>query len=373
MTHRPSLLVVTGTRADFGLWLPVVEKLTGEGFDTRFLVTAMHLDARFGHTIDEVRASGMPIAAEVECTAEGDALADMGVSLGLAVERMSPVMASLAPDRVLVLGDRGEQLAAALVAMHLGIRVIHLHGGERTLGAVDDTIRDLISRIATLHLVATDDARRELIRLGIADGSVHVTGAPGLDAIARRPTDHDQAIRERYGVGDGPYLILAQHPETVGGADPAAQLGVSLDAVARLGLPVVAVYPNADAGGRRMADLLDRPADSVISVHRSIPHDDFLALLAGAAAVVGNSSSGLIEAPMLGVPVVNVGTRQEGRTRGDNVIDVPNDTDAIIAALQRALAPGFRGGLSGRSPYGDGNGAERIARHIAADLGEVSS
>lgn len=369
MKRGPSLLLVTGTRADFGLWVPVVEALARAGFESGFLVTAMHLDDRFGRTVDEIRASGLTIAAEVECTAEGDAFVDMSAALGLAVERMSPVIESLRPDRLLVLGDRGEQLAAALVALHLGIRVSHLHGGERTLGAVDDTIRDLISRIATLHFVAMEDARRELIRLGIDDAAIHVTGAPGLDAIARRPRDHDEEIRAQYGAGGGPYVILAQHPETIGGADPVDQLTASLDAVTRTGLPVVAIYPNADAGGRQMSELLAGASAAGIRVHRSIPHDAYLGLLAGAAAIVGNSSSGLIEAPMLGVPVVNVGTRQQGRTRGDNVIDVPADADAIATALERALTPAFRRSLSGRSPYGDGSAAERIADHMAADLG----
>lgn len=369
MSGGPHLLVVTGTRADFGLWVPVVEALLAARLDVSLLVTAMHLDPRFGRTVDEIRDSGLPIAAEVECTADGDTLADMSVALGRAVSGMTPVIDALRPRRLLVLGDRGEQLAAALVALHLQIDVTHLHGGERTFGAVDDTIRDLISRMASLHLVATDDARSELIRLGISPGSVHVTGAPGLDAIARRDTVHDAAVRARYGVADEPYVILVQHPETRGDADPDAQLAASLDALGRFGMPVIAIHPNADAGGRRMAERLAHTVPATTRVHRSIPHGDFLSLMDGAAAMVGNSSSGLIEAPMLRLPAVNVGARQDGRARGDNVIDVPADADRILEALQRAVAPEFRARLSGRSPYGDGRAAARIAEHIATDVG----
>lgn len=369
MTETPALLFVTGTRADFGLWVPVLEAAERAGMRPRLLVTAMHLDERFGLTVEEVRASGHAIAAEVPSTAEGDTRAEMSVSLGRAIQVVTPVLEAEQPDRLLVLGDRGEQLAAGLAAMHLGVPVAHVHGGERTAGAVDDTIRDLLSRIASLHLTATEAARDELLRLGVDPGRIEVTGAPGLDVIAARSTAADAAIRGRYGVGGGAYLVVAQHPETVGDEDPVGQLGATLGAVERIGLPAVAILANADAGGRRMGGLLEGANSELLHVHRSIPHLDFLALLAGAAAIVGNSSSGIIEAPMLGVPAINVGRRQDGRTRGDNVIDVPAERDAIMGALQRALTPGFRSGLSHRSPYGDGHAAERIVSRLAIDIG----
>lgn len=358
------LLAVTGTRADFGLWRPVLAEASRVGMQVRLLVTAMHLDPRFGATIDEVRASGYPISAEVPCTAEGDTRADMARSLAVALEGMTPPIEQDHPDWLLLLGDRGEQLAAALAALHLGVRVVHLHGGERTLGAIDDVFRDLISRIASLHCVATEEACRRLIGLGIAPDAVEVTGAPGLDAIRFRDASGDTAVLEKYGVGGAPYVVVAQHPETVGDGDGLVQLKATLAAVAELGVRAVAVFPNADAGGRAMGNLLEGQPDW-LAIHRSIPHDDFLALLAGALAIVGNSSSGIIEAPLLGLPAVNVGTRQEGRTRGDNVIDTPADTGAIHEALRVALDPRFRSALSRRSPYGDGRAAARIVAAIA--------
>lgn len=359
-----SLLVVTGTRADFGLWQPVLEEATRVGMHVRLLATAMHLDPRFGATIDEVRASGYPIAAEVRCTAEGDTRADMARSLAVALEGMTPVIERDDPDWLLVLGDRGEQLAAALAALHLGTRVAHLHGGEQTLGAIDNVLRDLISRIAELHCVATDDAYRRLVSMGIDSGAIEVTGAPGLDVIRTRDTRRDAAVLASYGVTGEPYVIVAQHPETVGRADAVAQLTATLAAVSEVDVRALAVFPNADAGGRAMGALLEGQADRV-AIHRSIPRDDFLALLAGASAIVGNSSSGIIEAPLLALPAVNVGTRQEGRTRGDNVIDTSVDTPAIVKALRLAIDPAFRAGLSGRSPYGDGRSAPQIVAAIS--------
>lgn len=365
MRGPPSLLVVTGTRADFGLWHPVLGAARDAAIPVRLLVMGMHLDGRFGRTVDEVRRSGFSIAAEVPATAQGDSRAGMSIALGRAIQGVTPSIEHEMPDWLLVLGDRGEQLAAALAALHLGVRVAHVHGGERTLGAVDDAIRDMISRVAALHLVAHGDALARLIHLGVVREAIKITGAPGLDVIASR-SQQDASVRERHGVASEPYLLLVQHPETVGDSDPVTQLEATLDAIGQIRLRTIAIFPNADAGGRAMGERLAVAEDARFRTHRSLSHHEFIALLAGAAALVGNSSSGIIEAPMLGIPAVNIGRRQEGRIRGDNVIDVPADSVAIHAALLVALTPKFRASLSGTSPYGDGNASERIIAELIA-------
>lgn len=362
MTVR--VLVVTGTRADFGLWTPVLAELLrrGSAVDAGLLVMAMHLDARFGRTIDEVRRGGVPIIGEVPSVPESDSPSDMAAGLGTALQRAAPIIAAHRPHWLLVLGDRGEQLAAALAALHEGIAVAHLHGGERTLGAVDDVLRDLISRIAQLHLVATEGARERLTAIGIAPTRIRVTGAPGLDAIAAAPPRPPKEVRARYGLPpDSPYLLLVVHPET--DADRAAPTDLAeavLVATAASDLPTLAIWPNADAGGRAIAERLEEARPHLAALHASVPHDDYVELMRGASALVGNSSSGIIEAPFLGVPVVNVGRRQMGRERGDNVIDVPARATDVREAISRATAPDFRAGLSRRSPYGDGHASKRI-------------
>lgn len=367
MTRPPSLLVVTGTRADFGLWLPVLRAAQDTGLPVRLLVMAMHLDQRYGRTIDEVERSGVEIAGRVPCTAEGDSRGEMSISLARALEGATPIIDAERPDDLLVLGDRGEQLAAALAAMHLGTPVVHLHGGERTRGAVDDVVRDLISRVAGLHMVATRDAVEALVAMGVDEETIELTGAPGLDAIAARDAGHDEALRARYGVASGPYILLVHHPETAGEVAPERDAVAVTGAIRAVGLPTIAVLPNADAGGRVIARRIASEGRQFVGVHASVPHDDFVGLLAGAAALVGNSSSGIIEAPMLAVPAVNVGHRQEGRTRGDNVIDVPADSESVAAAVRRAVDPAFRAGLSGQSPYGDGHAAPRIIARIVKE------
>ena len=357
------LLVVTGSRADYGLWRPVLGEIERRGLPdlvVGLLVTGMHLDERFGLTADEVRASGRRIVAEIPTSPDGDGRAEMAQALGVAVTAMAPVIESDGPDWLLLLGDRGEQLAAALAGLHLGVAIAHLHGGERTLGAVDDAIRDMVTRLAHLHFVADASAAARLVRLGEEPWRIHVTGAPGLDDLAGTRPDAVDAIRGRLKLGHDRYAIVVYHPETVGRAAPVADLREVLAGVAHAGLPTVAILPNTDAGGRAIRDDLLAAASNLRAVVPSLPRDEYAALLAGAAVIVGNSSSGIIEAPLLRVPAVNVGDRQKGRLRGDNVIDVPAERAAIREAIATALSDSFRGRLSGVSPYGSGRSAPRI-------------
>ena len=210
MSERLRLLVVTGTRADFGLWLPVLEVANRTpGVEAQLLVTAMHLDRRFGSTVAEVRRAGHPIAAEVPSTPAGDSRADMAVAIGEALRGMAPVLAGERPDWLLVLGDRGEQLAAALAALHSGVAVAHLHGGEVTRGVVDDTVRDLLTRIAHLHLVATAEAGARLSAMGEEAWRIHRVGAPGLDQLASEAAGDLAELQRRHGLPKGvPYLLV---------------------------------------------------------------------------------------------------------------------------------------------------------------------
>jgi UDP-hydrolysing UDP-N-acetyl-D-glucosamine 2-epimerase len=367
MSGRMRLLVVTGTRADFGLWMPVLREAERRELEVELLVTAMHLDPRYGETVREVREFGTLIAAEVRCTADGDGLADMASSLGVALEGMAPVIAARRPSWLMLLGDRGEQAAAALAALHLGTPVAHLHGGEVSHGAVDDTLRDVVTRVAHLHLVATDDAAARLRAMGEEAWRIRRVGAPGLDLLREEAQGDLSGLRRAHGLGEGPYLLVVQHPETVGQVNPRHDMQQTLNAIATVGLPALLVGPNADAGGRAMSEVAERGSLSTVA---SLLRAEFATLLGGAAAIVGNSSSGIIEAPLLGIPAVNVGERQAGRTRGDNVIDVPADAGAIVAGIRSALAPAFRTGLSGTSPYGDGGAAPRILDALGEAAGD---
>jgi GDP/UDP-N,N'-diacetylbacillosamine 2-epimerase (hydrolysing) len=359
------LLFVTGTRADFGIWLPVLRAAARHAeLEPSLLVSAMHLDPRFGATVSGVRASGLRIAAEIACTPTGDSAADMAGAVGLAVSAMAPAIERERPDWLLLLGDRGEQLAAAIVGVHLEVPIGHLAGGDRTRGAIDDAMRDMISRAASTHFATSVESAARLRRMGEEDWRVLVTGSPALDDLAELASADAAPVRRLLGLPeDGPYLLVLQHPQTRGGRDAAADMDATLRATAASGLPRVAILPNADAGSRAMIARLE--AEPGIRSVPSLPRPEFAVLLANAAALVGNSSAGLTEASLLRVPAVNVGTRQAGRLRGDNVVDAPPDADAILRAIQRVLQPAFRAGLTAASPHGSGGAAEAIVRALA--------
>lgn len=366
------MLVVTGTRADFGLWTPVLRELGRRDvsdLEVGLLVTGMHFDARFGFTADEVRSSGHQILAEVPIGSNGaqadDSRAAMARTLGVTISSMAPELDALRPDWLLLLGDRGEQLAAGLVAHHLGTAIAHLHGGERTLGAVDDAFRDMITRLAHLHLVADPMAAERIRALGEAPWRIRVTGAPGLDDLAKAAVE-GRGVLGRFGLVEEAYAVVIQHPETVGDADATEAVDAILGALADAQLPAVAILPNNDAGGGSIRDSLLARSDQLRAVVASLPRPEYAALLAGATVLVGNSSSGIIEAPLLRVPAINVGDRQRGRLRGDNVIDVPPTRSAIREAIETARAPAYRNGLSGTSPYGGGDAAVRIVDELLA-------
>jgi GDP/UDP-N,N'-diacetylbacillosamine 2-epimerase (hydrolysing) len=355
MTRR--LLILTGTRADFGLWLPVLRAAAEHpALEPALLVTAMHLDPRFGETVTEVRDAGFRIAAEVPSTPAGDSAADMAVAVGQAVIGITPVLERERPDWLLLLGDRGEQVAASIAGVHLMLPIAHLAGGDRTLGAVDDVLRDMISRAANLHFANSATARARLLAMGEEAWRVRLVGSPGLDDLQGLAQADLRTVRRRAGLPEqGQYLLILQHPETRSDRDSVTDLEATLSASAATGLPRIAILPNADAGGRAMADRLHREPD--LQVHASLPRAEFAALLANAAVLVGNSSAGLTEAGLLRVPAVNIGQRQAGRLRGDNVIDSAPSQAAIQAALRQALMPEFRAGLRGDSPHGGGGSA----------------
>ena len=362
MTGRA--LVVTGSRADFGLYLPVMVAMRTAGISAEWLVTAMHLDAHAGLTVDAVRDSSFPIAAEVPCSPPDDSRGGMAASIGMAISGMVQPLAVWGSGWVLLLGDRGEQLAAAIVATHLGMPIAHLHGGERTFGAVDDVIRDLVSRMAHLHLVATPDAASRLVDLGEDRSRIHQVGAPGLDDLVELAKTDPAEVRARYGLpASGPFLLVVQHAETRADRDAGSDMAETLDAIGVIGLPALIVLPNTDAGGAAIRARLNNAGVATVP---SVPRSDYAVLLRSAAALVGNSSSGIIEAPLVGTPAVNIGARQAGRTRGDNVIEVAPNAASISEGIRRAVDPAFRSGLSGRSPYGDGRASERVAGLLAA-------
>lgn len=353
-----TVAVVTGTRAEFGLLAPVMRAIRAHPrLKLKVLAAGMHFVKDRGLTVRGIRRAGFHIDAGVRAPRPREDPAWMGEALGEMTKGFALALARLRPDWLLVLGDRSEPLAAALAATELGgIAIAHLHGGEVTGHRLDDQGRRLLTAMAHLHLPATPGSVRCLRRMDEAPWRLRRVGAPGLDAI--------RALGLPPWRGPRSYLLLVQHAVPHQATQAARQIRETLKALDRVGLPVIAILPNTDAGGAAVVRALKRHPHLILV--SNLPHAEYLGLLRGAAALVGNSSSGIIEAPAFKTPVVNLGVRQTGRERTANVLDAPHRASAIARAIRRAVSPAFRRRLARvRSPYGDGRTAPRVARLLA--------
>ena len=362
------VVVVTGTRAEYGLLSSSMRAIEDrDDLVLDVVATGMHLSPQYGHTVDDVRADGFEVAREVPTLLDGDSGAAMAKSLGVGVSGMADALASLDPDVVLVLGDRGEAFAAGVAAAHTNVPVAHVHGGDSMVGAIiDDSIRHALTKFAHLHFPVTDRSAERVRRLGEEPWRVTTVGAPGLDAVLAGEYESPDDVRARFDLPAGrPLALVVQHPLTTEPERAGEQMAATLDAVADLDVEPVVVYPNSDAGGRRMiAEIASRDG---LATFRSLPRPAYLGLLAAADVLVGNSSSGVIEAPSFDLPVVDVGPRQEGRERADHTLRVPHDRRAIRAAVERCLTDeSFRERVATcDNPYDRGGAGERVAERLA--------
>jgi UDP-hydrolysing UDP-N-acetyl-D-glucosamine 2-epimerase len=368
--HR--VAIVTGTRAEFGLLEPVLQAIARRRrIESRLIVTGMHLLAKFGHTVREIRDKGYEIHATVRMQTGRDGTGGEAQAVARGIAGIARALDRLECQTVLVLGDRIEAFAGAAAGAVSRRAVAHIHGGDRAPGDIDEALRNAITRLAHVHFAASRDAVGRLVRMGEPADRVHFAGAPGLDAIrqfrSRESRSHRVASRrmaELIGpLAGSPYAVLIQHPCGRDADAEAAVMRQVIRAVERAGLPGVAIWPNSDPGHDGIIRELERLTGRCWRVFRSLVREEYLRLVQGSAVLVGNSSSGIIESASLGVNVVNIGPRQEGRLRcGRNVLDAGEDEAAILRAIHTALRRPRPD--PGQSVYGDGRAGERIARGL---------
>jgi UDP-N-acetylglucosamine 2-epimerase (non-hydrolysing)/GDP/UDP-N,N'-diacetylbacillosamine 2-epimerase (hydrolysing) len=368
MESRRKITVVTGTRADYGLLYPVMRAIKKDrSMELSIIATGMHLSPEFGHTVDYIESDGFKIDAKVDMLLSDDSQASMAKSLGLGIIGITQALETIDPDIVLVYGDRGEPFAAAVSAAHLMIPVVHVHGGDAARGSnIDDSIRYAITKFAHIHFTATKKHAERVIRLGEEPWRVHVVGSPALDTILHEKIPSPSDVARIFSLDkEKPIILVIQHPTSINARDAAKEMRETMEALRELELQSVIIYPNADAGGRAMIHVIREYEEyPFIKTFKSIPRKEYLGLMKTASVMVGNSSSGIIEAPSLKLPVVNIGIRQAGREKSDNVIDVDYDKDAIINAIRKALHDAdFKEKVRKcKNPYGDGESSQRIAR-----------
>jgi UDP-N-acetylglucosamine 2-epimerase (non-hydrolysing)/GDP/UDP-N,N'-diacetylbacillosamine 2-epimerase (hydrolysing) len=370
---KRKLCVVTGSRAEYGLLRRLMREIAVDpALKLQLIVTGAHCVAQCGLTVREIEADGWHIDAQVDMLLSSDNAVGITKSIGLALIGLADAFARLSPDIVIVLGDRYEILAVAQAAMFARIPIAHLHGGERTDGAYDDAIRHAITKMSHWHFVAAEEYRRRVVQLGESSQRVYAFGAPGLDELQDMQwLTHEQLSESLEFDCAAPLLLVTYHPATLGRLAPAAAMQSLLDALDDIGeARVVFTAPNADTAGQQLAIQVEQWAarrSQRARAFKSLGRQRYLSLMRICDAVVGNSSSGLLEAPALKRAAVNVGERQDGRLKAQSIIDVPEERAAIAAGIRRALSAEFQAQLPHSvSLYGRGNVSKRICEVLAA-------
>jgi UDP-hydrolysing UDP-N-acetyl-D-glucosamine 2-epimerase len=374
VSQRRKICVVVTARPSYSRIRTALTAIRAhDGLELQLVVAASALLDRDGNAVQAIERDGFPIAARVYMVLEGENLVTSAKSTGLGLVELATVFDNLKPDAVVTVADRYETLATAVAASYMNIPVVHVQGGEVT-GSIDEKVRHAVTKLSNLHLVSTALAAERVKKLGEAEDTIVITGCPSIDIaaeVAARPAlDFDPFAK--YG-GVGPttdltngYLVVMQHPVTTEYDGARHQVDETLYAVRDLGLPVLWFWPNVDAGsdGTSKGIRVFREKEQADNFHlfRNMYPEDFLRLLVNATAIVGNSSVAIRECSYLGVPAVNIGSRQQGRERGANVIDVDHDRAAIGAAVKEHIR---RGKPQSDHLYGDGNAGTRIADCLA--------
>ena len=359
--------VFTGTRAEYGLLYWLLHDIRADkDLQLQLLVSGSHLSPEFGHTYQQIEADGFDISAKIEILLSSDSAVGTVKSMGLALIGLADTLARLQPDVLVILGDRFEALAAAQSAMLMKIPVLHLHGGEISEGATDDAIRHAITKLSYLHATSTEAYRQRVIQLGEAPARVQNVGAIGLDHLTRsnllNKTELAQALNFAL---TQPFFVVTYHPVTL--ADEPAQASFAALLAAMDKFPehqIILTYPNADEGGRQIMSMLQHYAANqpqrVLAI-KSLGQLRYLSAVKHAAAVIGNSSSGIIEVPAFHVPTVNIGSRQQGRLAAPSVLHCSATESAIEAAITKALNHPV---TNNSNPYGQGDASGKVIQMI---------
>jgi UDP-hydrolysing UDP-N-acetyl-D-glucosamine 2-epimerase len=386
--RKRRIAVFTGNRAEYGLQFPILKAIDKHPqLDYYLLVSGAHLDKNFGRTLDEIKRDGFHIDAEIKIDMDTESIDATAQAIGSGILSISKVLAKMQPDIMVVYADRFEGFAAVIAASQMNIPTAHIEGGDITEGgALDDSVRHAISKLAHIHFTTNQQASNRVLAMGEEDWRVHTVGFPAIDLISEGNYATPEEIIEKLGLDlSKPIVLFTQHSVTTEFNDASIQVTPSLNAMVEIandGVQVICTYPNNDAGGRSIISELEKLDSKNIfglQVHRSLGRYLYHGVLALAkndriqVACVGNSSSGIKETPIFGCPTINIGSRQEGRLRGQNVIDVDYDANNIVAVVKKCFYDDeFRSRSSAtNNPYYLGDAGKKIANILASSpLGE---
>ncbi|MGC1185880.1 MAG: UDP-N-acetylglucosamine 2-epimerase [Candidatus Acidiferrales bacterium] len=361
---KRTIAVVTSSRADYShLYWPLKDLAASDSVDLKIVALGPHLSPEFGNTFREIENDGFTIDARVECLLSSDSDVGMAKTIGVATLGLADLFGRMRPDLLLVIADRYEMLAPASVALALRIPIAHIEGGEISEGAIDDAVRNALTKMSHIHFTSTETARRRVIDMDEEEWRVHRAGAPSLDHLRRRTllTREQVELKLRTDLSHPPILV-AYHPVTLD-RDTLQEADALFAALQEIPEQLLFCYPNADAGSRalieRTKSFLSSPGRGAIFTN--LDAVTYWSLLREASMLVGNSSSGIMEAASFALPTVNVGIRQQGRERAINILDAAADKSSILQTVAIARSSQFRQSLAGMiNPYGDGHASEKI-------------
>ena len=369
-----TIAILTATRAEYGLLSPIIKRmLQDDDINAKVLVTGAHLSPEFGFTYKEIEEDGVTIDKKIEILAKGDTGAAVSQTMGKALIKFGEYFECERPDALLVLGDRYETLAVCIAAMNAQIPVIHLYGGETTQGAIDEAIRHSISKMSYLHFTSTDEYRHRVIQLGENPNRVFAVGAIGVENALSLPLLSKNELEQSLGFSlDKPYVVATYHPVTLETISLDDQISDFFRAIEiKSNYTYIITKANADAGGRRVNEILEKFAKGKTNIHivDSLGVKRYLSALKYCYMVMGNSSSGITEVPSFHIPTINIGDRQKGRTHAETVIDCKSDTDSILSAMEKAESEEYRKiCLKAVNPFEKPNVAENIVSTIKSEM-----
>lgn len=373
---RKTICILTATRAEFGLLKPIISRLNNiEDYDVKLAVTGAHLSSEFGLTYKEIEDEGFNIDEKIPILLSSDTPASISKSMGIAMISFSDYFERIKPDLLIVLGDRYETLAVAIAAMNQRIPIAHLYGGETTEGAIDESIRHAISKLSYLHFTSTETYRKRVIQLGESPDRVFNVGAVGIENIVNETLYSRNELVSELGLNlDKTYAVVTFHPVTLENNTTETQIRALLEVCAlNSQLNFIFTRANADADGRVINRLIDQYAMEYnhIVAYASLGTKRYLSALKYADMVIGNSSSGLVEAPSFGIPTINIGDRQKGRMQSDSVINCDPTFESIQAAVKLAMNNlHVEKSKRTKNPYGDGNTSLKIVTTIRQFISE---
>lgn len=369
------IIIISGTRADYGIYKPVAKELEKNNWDVSFLISGMHLTNIYGFSKSIIENDNFRIVGEVQSLFLENSKGNMARSVSLEIAGFTEILEKENPDFVLLLGDRGEMLAGAIACLYLGIKVAHLHGGEVS-GTVDESIRHSITKLSSIHFCSTAQSKKRIIRMGEDSWRVFEVGAPRLDTILHEELPSFESVKRDKGwsINKKNYALLIFHPVVTEIEFIKNQINELIISLNEFKKPIICILPNSDAGGEVIRLAYQKNLEGKIYFVSNLNPEEYLTVLKNCLFLIGNSSSGIIEAASFSIPVINIGSRQNGRERSGNTIDVNNKHDEISKAIKTVQSGVFLDNNKKlTNVYGDGNTSKKIVDILNKILNDKES